>query len=43
MATSAMTAMNHALLYHSSESLRGAVVPGSTSPENGQAETHITV
>ena len=38
-----MTAMNHALLYHSSESVRDAVVPGATSPENGQEETHITV
>lgn len=34
MATSAMTAMNHALLYHSSEAARGAEVPGTISPGN---------
>ena len=33
IATSAMTAMNHALRYHSSEAARGAGVAGTTSPE----------
>ena len=34
MATSAMTAMNHTLLCHSSEAVRGADVAGTTSAEN---------
>ena len=34
MATSAMTAMNHALRYHLSEAVRGAEVTGITSPGN---------
>lgn len=37
IATNAMTAINHALRYHSSEAARGAEVAGTASSESGKS------